>query len=298
MITRMHEPVLLKEAIEFLEPRKGDIVLDATIDGGGHAAEILKKISPGGKLIGIDQDKQLLDSLISKKNLVLLHGNFRNIDELLKPAGIEKVDKTLFDLGVSSRHFEESGRGFTFRKDEPLLMNLKFPSDEDDLTAEEILNRWREEDIFKILKEYGEERFAKRIARAIVQRRKERSLKTTFELVEIIKNSVPRFYRRGRTHFATRTFQALRIAVNDELRALEEGLEKTFKILDADGRLVVISFHSLEDRIVKNFMRQKAIAGEGEILTKKPVRPQEEEIIFNPRSRSAKLRAIKKWGYF
>lgn len=294
----MHVPVLLKEAIEYLNPEKGDIILDATFGGGGHAGEILKKIGASGKLIGMDQDKGALErfkseirSTKSETNLVLINENFRNLDKVVG----EKIDGALFDLGFSSDQLDESGRGFSFQKDEPLLMTLKSELGPNDLTAREIINQWREEEIADVLYKYGEERYSRRIAGAIVERRRKRAMETTFELVDIIRSSVPTAYRNSRRiNCATRTFQALRIAVNDELNALKEGLEKAWNALNEGSRLVVISFHSLEDRIVKNFFRDKAKAGEGKILTKKPVVPAEEEIKSNPRSRSAKMRAIEK----
>jgi len=287
----MHTPVLLKEVIEYLDLKKGDTVLDATINGGGHSREIVKHIVPDGTLVGIDQDEEILKNLRFKiqdlgfKNIFLINGNFRDLDKLLK---IKKLDAALFDLGMSSFHLEKSGRGFSFQKDEPLVMNYKSKLSPIDLTAKEILNRWTEEEICKILKEYGEEERARSIARKIIVFRERRPFKTTLDLVEAIGG------QRGRINSATKTFQALRIAANDELDALAEGLGKAWKMLNPKGRLVVISFHSLEDRIVKNFFKQLKQKGEGEILTKKPVRPREEEIKNNPRSRSAKLRAIIK----
>jgi 16S rRNA (cytosine1402-N4)-methyltransferase len=319
----MHKPVLLNEAIKFLEPKSGDIILDATIDGGGHAIEIFKKILPGGKLIGIDQDKQLLDAFKSQisisnfqtnfrprrirlwrtkfkiqnsklqKNMILVNENFRNVDKILESLKIKKLDGALYDLGMSSAQLEESGRGFTFQKDEPLLMTYKFPLEMRDLTAGKILNTWPEKDISEILFRYGEERFARRIAKNIIEKRKKHPLKSTFDLVEIIMKSVPfRHYRK--IHPATKTFQALRIAVNDELNALKDGLEKVWEFFIPGSRLVVLSFHSLEDRIVKNFLKDKKREGAAEIKTKKPVIPSEEEMALNPRSRSAKLRAAVK----
>ncbi len=299
----VHKPVLLKEVIEYLNPQKDFTVLDATINGGGHAMAICGHLGSSGKLVGIDQDKSLIDSLISnfqfpisKDNVVLLNGNFRDLDELLESAGIKYLNGALFDLGMSSVQLEESGRGFSFLKDEPLAMTFKAESElgPNDLVAKEILNGWRREDIYKILKDYGEEKFAKRISEKIAERRKRKKFESTFDLVEAIRGSVPAFYAKGRIHFATKTFQALRIAVNDELEALGEGLEKSWELLEEKGRLVVISFHSLEDRIVKNFMREKKNSAEGVLLTKKPVTATNEEKKENPRSRSAKLRAIEK----
>ncbi|MFH0803874.1 MAG: 16S rRNA (cytosine(1402)-N(4))-methyltransferase RsmH [Candidatus Tagabacteria bacterium] len=287
-----HIPVLLKEVIKFLDPKPGDIILDATIDGGGHTEAILERILPDGKLIGIDQDKQLLDKLNSK-NIILLNGNFRDLDKLFKPLKIKLLNGALYDLGMSSSQLEESGRGFTFLKDEPLLMTYKYPLEPEDLTAEKILNNWSEKEIADILFQYGEESSARRIAKKIAEERKKKRIRTTFELTDIIKKSVPhKFWQR--INPATKTFQALRIAVNDELNAISESLEKVWRFLIPGSRLVIISFHSLEDRIAKNFLRNKKIEGTAEIKTPKPIRATDEEISYNPRSRSAKLRAAIK----
>lgn len=288
MFTRIHTPVLLNEVIKYLDLKPGEVVLDATIDGGGHSREIIKYIMPGGFLIGIEQDEELLKKLnleLGIQNSEFLCGNFRNLDKLL---GSVSLDGALFDLGMSSYHLDQSGRGFTFRKDEPLLMNYKSKLEPGDLTAEKILNNWTEKDLYQILKVYGEERQAGSIAKRIAEFRKKQLFKTTFDLVNVIGG------KQSRIHPATRTFQALRIAVNDEFNALAEGLMKVWDFLKKDGQLVVISFHSVEDRIVKDFLKEKAIRKKGIILTKKPIRPIEEEIKLNPRSRSAKLRAIKK----
>jgi len=297
-----HAPVLLNEVIKFLAPKAENIILDATVDGGGHAEAICKYIGQKGILVGIDQDSELLEELKSKiknqkskllKNIILINGNFRDIDKLLEPLKIKKLNGALYDLGMSSLQLEESGRGFTFQKDEPLLMTYKFPINPEDLTAQEILNTWPEKEIADILFKYGEERYARRIARNIILRRQKSYFKTTFDLVEVIKRSVP--YRPWqKINPATKTFQALRIAVNDELRALTEGLEKVWQFFIPGSRLVIISFHSLEDRIAKNFLKTKEKEGSLKIKTKKPVTPRAEEILSNSRSRSAKLRAAVK----
>lgn len=283
----MHTPVLLKESIYYLNPRPGDTILDATINGGGHAREILKIIGEKGWLIGIDQDETQILNLknqISTKNLILINGNFREVDKLMR----EKLNGAIFDLGMSSNQLEEGGRGFSFQKDEPLLMSY---GQGNNLTAGEILNKWSEKDISNVLFKYGEERYSRRIAKNIV---KARPVETTFELVDIIRGSVPSSYRAGRINCATRTFQALRIAVNDEINALKEGMEKVWKMISKEGRMVIISFHSLEDREVKNFFRELKNKKRGIILTKKPTIPTKQEKQLNPRSRSAKLRAIEK----
>src|SRR3989344_5579406 len=269
----MHIPVFPKEVLQYLDPKPNENFIDCTIGEAGHAIEILKKTSPGGKLLGIDLND---DSLKSSEF------NFRPVQGIL------------FDLGISSEELEKSGRGFSFLRDEPLLMTLRKDIKPDDLTAEKIVNNFRTEELEKIFKEYGEERFAGRIAARIAEERKRKRIKTTGELVEIIRKALPAKYKYGKIHFATRTFQALRIATNDELANLEKALVQALNVLSLRGRLAVISFHSLEDRIVKNFLKERQKNNSVKILTKKPVRPGEEEIAGNPRSRSAKLRAAEK----
>ena len=296
----MHIPALLKESTEFLNPKSGDVILDATINGGGHSEEILKMIGEKGRLIGIDRDGEVLDKLKEKwkdrKNVLLARDNFRNLDKVLESLKIKKINGALFDIGISSSQIDESGRGFSFQKDEPLLMTMKAEIEQGDLTAKEIVNNWSEKDLADVIWKYGEERFSRRIAQNIARRREVKEIETTLELVDAIRESVPSFYRNSRKiNCATRTFQALRIAVNDELGALKEGVEKAWGFLREGGRLAVISFHSLEDRIVKNYFKELAAKNEGKILTKKPVIPSEEEVKNNPRSRSAKLRAIEKY---
>lgn len=292
-----HIPVLLKEAIQYLNAKDGDVILDSTVGGGGHSREILKKIGKSGKLIGIDQDKKILEKLKAEfiDRAILINGNFRDLDKLIAPHGFKKINGAVFDLGINSEQFEESGRGFSFQKDETLLMTYKSDIGPNDLTAKEIVNEWSEKEIADVIYKNGEERCSRRIARKIVERRKEKLIKTTSELVEAIRLSVPPAYRNNRRiHCATRTFQALRMAVNDELPALEEGIGKAWELLERGGRMVVISFHSLEDRIVKNFFRNKAKDGEGKVLTKKPMVASKKEKEENPRARSAKMRAIEK----
>jgi len=298
----MHKTVLLKEVIEgLLAPQKAGneklVVIDATFGGGGHSLEICKKF-PKIKIIALDQDKSTWEKAKSKfKNLdcdiSFVNENFRNMDKVLEG----KADGIIFDLGLSSDQLENSGRGFSFMKPEPLLMTMKdrrdnLPSPED-LTAEEIVNTWEEKHLADIIYGYGEERFARKIAKAIVEARKKSKIKTTFDLVKIVESAVPRG-RRGRIHPATKTFQALRIAVNDELGALKEGLIKGFDRLEVRGRMAVISFHSLEDRIVKRFYKEKEKEGKAKLINKKPIVPTKEEIKNNPRSRSAKLRILEK----
>lgn len=295
----MHIPVLLKESIEQLCLKAGNTVVDGTINGGGHSEEILKIIGSGGRLVGIDQDSEVLDKLREKwkdrKNVFLAKDNFRNLDKVLETLKIEKVNGILLDIGVSSSQIDESNRGFSFQKDEPLLMTMKTEINEDNLTAKEIVNNWNEKELADAIWQYGEERFSRRIAKNIVRRRDLKPIETTLELVDVIRESVPSIYRNNRRiNCATRTFQALRISVNDELGALKEGLEKASASLEYGGRLAVISFHSLEDRIVKNYFKEVSAKGEGKIIVKKPIIPTEEEMKSNPRSRSAKLRLMEK----
>lgn len=280
----MHKPVLLKESIDVLDLKKGALYVDGTFGAGGHSKEVRRRFSDTVDIIGIDQDPAVAER---SKDFDVRTENFRNIDKVL---GTLTPDAILLDIGFSSDQLEDSGRGFSFLKDEPLDMRMS----QSGLTAAEIVNSWDESAISLILHGFGEEKFSARIAKEIVRRREMKPFETTFELVEAINASVPVFYKRSRIHPATRTFQALRIAVNEELNALEEGLEKSWQALASGGRLAVITFHSLEDRIVKNFFRDRVKAGEGSLVHKKPIVATEEEILENPRSRSAKLRAIRK----
>jgi len=308
----VHQSVLLHEVVGLLVT--GELVtskpvtsnqqpvwfLDGTLGGAGHSRAIAEALGGRLNLIGLDldpealkRDEEVLKPLVSK--LILENESFRNLDKVLAKNGLDKVDLILLDLGYSSDQLENSGRGFSFQKDEPLLMTLGDPK-KHPFTAKDILNKWDEGVIADVIFGYGEERYARRIARAVTNYRVKKPLETTHELVEIIRSAVPAVYRRGKIHPATKTFQALRIAVNDELNALKEGLAKGYESLNVSGRIAVIAFHSLEDRIVKDFFRQKA-RDEGVILvTKKPVTASEEEIEINPRSRSAKLRVIEKAG--
>lgn len=295
----MHIPVLLHEAIGGLKIQPGDVVLDGTINRGGHSSIICERLGGRGVIIGMDQDSDALlraqETLSScRSRIILINDNFRNLDKALAANGIEDVDKILLDIGLSSDQLEGSGRGFSFQKNEPLLMTFKANPGPSDVTAHDVVNTWDEENIESILYGFGEEKFAKRIARGIVERREEKSIETTNELAEIVKKNVPRWYANKKTHPATKTFQAIRMAVNDELPALQEGLTKGMERLKKGGRIAVISFHSLEDRIVKRFFKEKEEAGICTIITKKPVVPAREEILMNKRARSAKLRIAQK----
>jgi 16S rRNA (cytosine1402-N4)-methyltransferase len=290
----MHQPVLLKEILEYLNPKPGQNFIDCTIGLAGHALPIARRILPQGKILGIELDEKVLKELsriiAGQENIILKQGDFAHLEKIVGQIDFRPVNGILFDLGMSSWQIEESGRGFSFQKDEPLLMSYQAGG----LTAEKIVNQWPEEDLVKILREYGQERYARKITQRISQVRQIRPIKTTKQLVEIIERAIPAQYYHQRIHLATRTFQALRIAVNDELNNLEKALPQALEILEREGRLGIISFHSLEDRIVKNFFRQAAQKGNLKILTKKPIRPSQEEVISNPRSRSAKLRVASK----
>jgi 16S rRNA (cytosine1402-N4)-methyltransferase len=279
--------------------KDGEIFVDMTINGGGHSSAICPLLGESGRLIGIDQDSGALkrsEKKLSgcKAKIILVESNFRHLDDILTKEGVEKVDKVLFDLGLSSNELELSGRGFSFKRDEPLLMTFAADPSQVRFTAKSIVNEWDEDNIRIILESYGDERFAKSIAKKIVLMRSMKPFETTFELVEAICAAVPAWYRNGKTNCATKSFQALRIAVNDEMQSTEEGLKSAWKRLSPAGRIAVISFHSLEDRVVKRFFKEKANEGEGILITKKPIVPSMEEVRRNPRSRSAKLRIIEK----
>jgi 16S rRNA (cytosine1402-N4)-methyltransferase len=295
----MHQTVLLHETIAGLGIKEGDVLLDGTVNAAGHSKEACQ--IAGGKItiIGLDMDE---DALVrAEENLKaagcdhkLMLSSFRNMDKVLIELGIKAVDKIILDLGLSSNQFEESGRGFTFQRNEPLLMTFKKNPTVHDLTAKEIVNTWDEENIEAILKGYGEERYARKIARAIVEHREVKPINTTFELVEIIKDATPKTYHFRKIHPATKTFQALRITVNDEIESLKDGLKKGFEALASDGRMAVISFHSLEDRAVKHYFKDLEKVGLAKMLTKKPITPSDAEVQKNSRSRSAKLRILQK----
>ncbi len=271
----MHIPVLKKEVLQYLDPKPNENFIDCTLGQGGHAIGILERNKPNGKVLGIELDKDIFDKLSLSKidRLILVSDSYVNLKEIVKKSKFTPINGILFDLGMSSWHLEESGRGFTFLKDEPLDMRYNL---DNDLSAGKILNNYSQKEIEKIFKQYGEERFAKRLARRIVE---QRPIKSTFQLAEII--------RKSKIYSPNRIFQALRIAVNNELENLKKGLIQAVEVLKPGGRIVVISFHSLEDRIVKNFFKDSNL----KVLTKKPVISSPEEIKINPRSRSAKLRA-------
>ena len=295
----MHVPVLSKEIIEGLAFAPGQTFLDGTVGSGGHSALVSDLFGGKIKIIGLDLDADAINRAREKlakydKSVTLVQESFRNLDKVLADLAIQKVDRVLFDLGMSSEELELSGRGFSFLKDEPLQMTFRNPPINDQLTAADIVNNWSEESIKTIIEAYGEERFARKIAAGIVGSRAKKEISTTAELASVVSKATPGWYHRRKTHEATKTFQALRIAVNNELEALMDGLKKAVMSLSPSGRIAVITFNSLEDRIVKRYFNDLAKSGEGAIAFKKPVVGTKQEIKENPRARSAKLRILIK----
>ncbi len=306
-----HVPVLLKESIEYLNLKSGGVYVDGTLGGAGHSTEIAKRIQPDGKLIGIDQDINAIEAASKKLeifggSIIIEHNNFSNIKSIVHKNNFEGVDGILLDLGVSSHQLDEEARGFSYMKDAPLDMRMNRDAV---LTAENIVNKYSFEQFKKIIKEYGEEKWADRIARFVVEERTKNHISTTLQLVEIIKKAIPAAARREGPHPAKRTFQAIRIEVNNELGILESAILDAVSVLNANGRICVITFHSLEDRIVKNCFSKlqnpctcpprmpMCVCGNTRqltILTKKPIVAEENELSDNPRARSAKLRVGEK----
>jgi len=295
----MHPPVLQKEILEGLNPKPNENFIDATFGFGGHATDILKRIRPGGKLIGIEIDPTEIKTFKENNNfnqealdrLILVNDSYVNLSKIAKENGL-RINGILFDLGLSSWHFEKSNRGFSFRKDEAL--DMRFNSERNQLTAFEIVNYYKEDQIEKILKEFAQEDLSKIIARNIIKAREVRPIRTTSDLLAIIMNNLPKWYKRRKIHPATKTFQALRMAVNDELETIKKGMEEGIGVLEKNGRIAVISFHSLEDKIIKEMFKKKEAEGKLKIINKKPITAKFSEAKTNPRSRSAKLRmAIK-----
>ncbi len=293
----IHKTVLLHETIQGLnldqKSTLGTVVVDATFGGGGHSALICEKY-PGVHIVALDQDKAVGENVVAGCPVHFYNMNFRNLDHALARERLEAVDGVVFDFGLSSDQLENSGRGFSFMKDEPLLMTLKENPSSEDITAYDIVNTWEEKNLADIIYGYGEEKLSRKIAKAIVDARQKREIKTTRDLVNIIEASVGAAYKRSKIHCATKTFQALRMAVNDELGAIEEGLQKGFHALKVGGRMSVISFHSLEDRIVKRYFKTLVQEGLAQSIHKKPITPTREELLENKRARSAKLRVIEK----
>ena len=292
----MHQSVLMEEVLQYLQPKPGQCLVDLTLGAGGHAESLLERLGEKGALFGFDKDERAL-KLAAKRlerfggRAVIIGKDFREAVKEFKKLGIRSVDGMLMDLGVSSMQLDEADRGFSFGKPGPLDMRM---DNRLALTADEIVNRWPAKKLEQILFIYGQERFAKRIVGRIVEERQGAPIQTTTRLAEIIAHAVPSFYRHGRLHPATRTFQALRIVVNDELEALRDFLAEASDYLSEGGRIAVICFQSMEDQIVKQAFRQYVKAGQGRILTKKAVVPQDAEIGRNPRSRSARLRVFEK----
>ncbi len=306
-----HLPVMPDEVIRFLAPKPGGIYVDGTVGGGGHASLVLEESSPDGVLIGFDRDAEALRAAAERllpygDRVKMVQGNYAGLDEALAGFGIAGIDGLLLDLGVSSHQLDSAERGFSFQQDAPLDMRMDGCTG---VTAAELVNTLPEEELCRIIRDYGEERWARRIAAFIVKARAEAPVETTLQLVDIIKGAIPRGAWEERLHPATRTFQALRIAVNDELDSLEKGLDLGIGMLTRGGRVVVIAFHSLEDRIVKNCFRRFSrgctcpkglpycICGGKQlvrVLTGRPVMAGEAEVKANPRARSARLRAAEK----
>ena len=305
-----HISVLLNECIEALDIKEDGIYVDGTLGGAGHSSEIVKNLSEKGRLIGIDQDTDALkaakEKLKAYSNVTFVHSNFHNIYDILKGLDIEGVDGILMDLGVSSYQLDNGERGFSYMQDAPLDMRM---NRENSLSAYEVVNSYSEEELFRVIKEYGEEKFAKRIANFIVNRRKEKNIESTLELVDIIKAAIPAKARREGPHPAKRTFQAIRIEVNRELDIIEKTIRDGVEKLNVGGRMAIITFHSLEDRIVKTVYKDLAnpctcpssfpicVCNKKpsvKLITRKPIEASEEELEYNPRSRSAKLRVVEK----
>ena len=295
-----HTPVMLDEVVWLMNSKPGGVYIDCTLGSGGHALGLLEFAGAGARIIGIDRDQDAISTAKQElrhfsDNVTFVHGKFSDLQDIVMSLNVAQVDGILFDLGVSSYQLDEPERGFSYMEDGPLDMRMNRGNGQ---SARDLVNNLPAEELRDILKIYGEERWAVRIAEFIVRRRDKAPIVTTGELVDIVKAAIPARARRSGPHPARRTFQALRIAVNRELDELRLGLDQAIKILCPGGRLVVISYHSLEDRIVKTmFLRMSGSKNQGclRILTKKPVIPCEEEVISNPRSRSAKLRAAEKF---
>lgn len=295
-LASLHKAVMTVEVMEILKPRAGGLYIDCTLGGGAHSQELLEACAPDGRVLSIDVDPEALRRGREKfapygQRWVGVEGNFRHLERIAQESGWENCQGVLFDLGFSSDELAERKKGLSFLADGPLDMRFGPKANEDGLTAAEIVNSWRREEIERVIRDYGEERYAAKIADKIALARKKARIIGTLDLVSIIRSAVPKNYERGRIHPATRTFQALRIVVNDELSALREAIRGARQTLAPEGRIVIISFHSLEDRIVKRALRE---ADDLEVITDKPLIPSPEEIKTNPRARSAKLRAARK----
>lgn len=306
-----HVSVLLREAVDGLNIKPDGIYVDGTLGGGGHSLEIAKRLTEGGHLYGIDRDMDAIEAAGERlreysDRFTAVHGNFYNAAEILDELGVNKIDGFLLDLGVSSHQLDEADRGFSYMQDAPLDMRMDRQSE---YTAWNVVNEKSEKELNDIIYKYGEEKWAKRIAQFIVAERNIKHIDTTYELVEVIKKAVPKGARRDGPHPAKRTFQAIRIEVNGELAILDKAVDNMTLKLNEGGRMCIITFHSLEDRIIKNAMRRHenpctcppefpvCVCGkkpDGKVITRKPVLPSEEELEFNPRARSAKLRIMQR----
>ena len=310
-----HTPVLLNEVVKYLNPKPNQNFIDCTLGGGGHTVEILGQTSPNGKVLGIDLDRRAIEiaklkiqnAKLKTDRLIAADGNFKNLKEIVLQNNFQNISGILIDLGFSSMEISDPKKGFSFQMDAPLDMRYGGEG----ITAKEIINRWSGNELVKIFKEYGEERYGQQVAKKICETRRQQPINTTFKLVDIIAQAVPKKFQHGRIHFATKVFQALRIAVNNELDNLKVVLPQAAELLLPGGRLAVISFHSLEDRIVKQFLKRESSGclcpkempvcrcdhkATLKIINKKPIIPSEEEAKINPRSRSAKLRVAERLG--
>ena len=306
-----HKSVLLDETIESLNIKPNGIYVDGTLGGGGHSYEIAKRLTDGGRLIGIDQDEDAIRAAKERLSefadrVTIVRDNYCNMPKVLDELGISKVDGILLDIGVSSYQLDEAERGFTYKQDAPLDMRM---DQRQEMTAKDIVNGYSEEDLYCIIRDYGEDKFAKNIAKHIVQARQIKPVETTFELDEIIKAAIPMKFRATGGHPAKRTFQTIRIELNRELEVLDESIDAMTDLLNDNGRLCIITFHSLEDRIVKTRFRKNenpctcppdfpvCVCGEkpkGKVITRKPIVPDEEELEENKRAKSSKLRVFER----
>ena len=306
-----HKSVLLDETIESLNIKPNGIYVDGTLGGGGHSYEIAKRLTDGGRLIGIDQDEDAIRAAKERLSefadrVTIVRDNYCNMPKVLDELGISKVDGILLDIGVSSYQLDEAERGFTYKQDAPLDMRM---DQRQEITAKDIVNGYSEEDLYRIIRDYGEDKFAKNIAKHIVQARQIKPVETTFELDEIIKAAIPMKFRATGGHPAKKTFQAIRIELNRELEVLDESIDAMTDLLNDDGRLCIITFHSLEDRIVKTRFRKNenpctcppdfpvCVCGKkpkGKVITRKPIVPDEEELEENKRAKSSKLRVFER----
>lgn len=287
-----HKPALLNEIIKYLEPKENEDFIDATFGFGGHSKEILKYTKPNGKILGLEWDPKVVEIskklFMGEKRIIIKNKNFKDIKKVAKVEGFMKVKGVIFDLGISNWHLEHSGRGFSFNKDE--FLDMRINPKEIKITAFEIINYYSREKLIRLLKEYGEEIYAEKIADAIIKRRLKKKIETSKELGEIISTTIR---KRKKIHPATKTFMALRSFINNELENLEIGLKNAFDLLDKDGKIAVISFQGLENKVIKKVFKQLKHKG-GEILTKRVIKPSLKEISENPKIRSAQLRVIKR----